>query len=165
MRMFIGIKLSEEAVSRIEKLQNIINVEGSMTNPNNLHLTLVFLGEVNDEERKVVEKILDEIDFPSFKIDADRVEMLRDMVVLSIEENITLNDLQETLMKKLISHGFKIKKRKYRPHITLVRKSDKMINFNFKLNEIANEIILFSSEQIDGKLVYKNKYAAKLKKV
>src|SRR5690554_1980798 len=132
MRLFIGIKLSEAAINRIKKLQKTINVEGRFTNPNNLHLTLVFLGEVNEKKRNVVEKILEAIDFPNFKIESDRIQMLRDIIVLRIKDNETLNNLQSDLVDKLIDQGFKIEKRKYRPHITLVRKSNRIINFKFE---------------------------------
>ena len=50
MRCFIGIDLSVEATKEIERLQRIIKPHfvGKTTVGENLHLTLKFLGEIED---------------------------------------------------------------------------------------------------------------------
>ena len=50
MRCFIGIDLSVEATKEIERLQRIIKPHfvGKITVGENLHLTLKFLGEIED---------------------------------------------------------------------------------------------------------------------
>ena len=50
MRCFIGIDLSIEATKEIERLQRIIkpHIVGKITSSENLHLTLKFLGEIED---------------------------------------------------------------------------------------------------------------------
>ena len=50
MRCFIGIDLSIEATKEIERLQRIIKPHfvGKITSSENLHLTLKFLGEIED---------------------------------------------------------------------------------------------------------------------
>ena len=51
MRCFIGIDLSSSAIKEIERLQNIIEPHfiGKITESNNLHLTLKFLGEIDND--------------------------------------------------------------------------------------------------------------------
>ena len=50
MRCFIGIDLSIEATKEIERLQRIIKPHfvGKTTSSENLHLTLKFLGKIED---------------------------------------------------------------------------------------------------------------------
>ena len=50
MRCFIGIDLPVEATKEIERLQRIIKPHfvGKATSSENLHLTLKFLGEIED---------------------------------------------------------------------------------------------------------------------
>ena len=50
MRCFIGIDLSVDATKEIERLQEIIKPHffGKTTLGENLHLTLKFLGEIED---------------------------------------------------------------------------------------------------------------------
>ena len=59
MRCFIGINLPSTAIKEIERLQNIIEpyFNGKITESKNLHLTLKFLGEINNDTLKKVKKI------------------------------------------------------------------------------------------------------------
>jgi 2'-5' RNA ligase len=58
MRCFIGIDLSSPAIKEIKRLQNIIepHFTGKVTESKNLHLTLKFLGEINNVTLKKVKK-------------------------------------------------------------------------------------------------------------
>ena len=58
MRCFIGIDLSIEATKEIERLQRIIkpHIVGKITSSENLHLTLKFLGEIEDATLDDVKK-------------------------------------------------------------------------------------------------------------
>ena len=61
MRCFIGIDLSVDATKEIERLQRIIKPHfiGKITSSENLHLTLKFLGEIEDAAlNKVKKKII-----------------------------------------------------------------------------------------------------------
>ena len=58
MRCFIGIDLSIEATKEIERLQKIIKPHfvGKITSSENLHLTLKFLGEIEDATLDEIKK-------------------------------------------------------------------------------------------------------------
>ena len=58
MRCFIGIDLSVEATKEIERLQIIIKPHfvGKTTSSENLHLTLKFLGEIEDATLDEIKK-------------------------------------------------------------------------------------------------------------
>ena len=58
MRCFIGIDLPFTAIKEIRRLQDIIepHFTGKITKSKNLHLTLKFLGEINNDTLKKVKK-------------------------------------------------------------------------------------------------------------
>ncbi len=70
MRTFISLKFSEEVINYIRQLQEQIKkenlFEGKFTGLENLHLTLKFLGEINEEKLEHVRERLGEIEFSQF---------------------------------------------------------------------------------------------------
>jgi 2'-5' RNA ligase len=67
MRCFIAINFSGEFKEKIKKIQNQIpNFIKNKTKPENLHLTLKFLGEVDKNKIKIVKKELKKIKFQRF---------------------------------------------------------------------------------------------------
>ena len=70
MRCFIGIDLSLEATKEIERLHKIIKPHfvGKTTSSKNLHLTLKFLGEIEDTTLDNVKKKLSTIERQSFEL-------------------------------------------------------------------------------------------------
>ena len=70
MRCFIGIDLSVEATKEIARLQRIIKPYfiGKITSSENLHLTLKFLGEIEDAALNKVKKKLSTIEYQSFEL-------------------------------------------------------------------------------------------------
>ncbi|MEK6926585.1 MAG: RNA 2',3'-cyclic phosphodiesterase [Nanoarchaeota archaeon] len=72
MRVFISIPLSKEAIEEIKRIQNKISerklFEGKMTESENLHLTLKFLGEVDEEQLNRIKEKLREIRADKFRV-------------------------------------------------------------------------------------------------
>ena len=54
-----------------------IGPRGSFTAPENLHLTLVFLGECDEEQTTAVKKVMSTINFEPFPICIDRIGRFR----------------------------------------------------------------------------------------
>ena len=71
MRTFIALELSKEAIDEIKRIQELIRKKilfiGKFTEPENLHLTLKFLGEIDEKKVGEVKKRLREIDFGNFE--------------------------------------------------------------------------------------------------
>lgn len=69
-RCFIAIDLSRETINEIKRIQKILKnanlFSGKYTEPENLHLTLKFLGEISQEKVEKVRKKLAEIKFSKF---------------------------------------------------------------------------------------------------
>lgn len=163
MRIFLGIKLSEEIREKLAKLQLMYINDGNLTIVKNLHLTLVFIGEAKEEEVITIKQMLDKIKLPKFRIKISKLKKMRDMVIAEVEENLELLKLQQQLETSLVNLGFQIEKRKYYPHITLSRKTNSVVNENILLIENVNEVTLFLSEFTDKGVIYKELYNVSLK--
>ncbi|MEM3074327.1 MAG: RNA 2',3'-cyclic phosphodiesterase [Candidatus Pacearchaeota archaeon] len=72
MRVFISISIPEYAKREIVKIQKEIDrlglVKGKFTEPDNLHLTLKFLGEISEVEIRAVKERLSKLFFEPFEI-------------------------------------------------------------------------------------------------
>ena len=68
MRCFIAIDLPEEIKKEIAKIQKQLpDFKGKLTEKDNLHLTLKFLGEISDEQVNNIKEKLEKIKFNKFK--------------------------------------------------------------------------------------------------
>ena len=154
MRLFFGLNISNENKNKLKLLQDRFVCNGRKVNMSNLHLTLVFLGEVNEIEYNKIKECMKGFTNNSFNIKITKIKMLRDMVIGEIEDNQTLNQLQLRLSNQLTNIGLQLDNRKYYPHITLSRKSDLKINNEILLNEKVEEVILFESRFTDNGVIY-----------
>jgi 2'-5' RNA ligase len=71
MRAFIALDLPREAINQIEETQKMLakkNIfRGKFTESENLHLTLKFLGEIEEEKAEEVKRRLAEIKMGEFE--------------------------------------------------------------------------------------------------
>jgi len=61
IRAFIAIEISKEIKSEISKIQNLLKtagVEAKWVKPENVHLTVAFLGSIDDEQAAAIKEIL-----------------------------------------------------------------------------------------------------------
>ena len=160
MRAFLGIDFDSVSFKKINNLMLNLSksgVKGNFTKKDNLHLTLLFLGELNKEEINQVENIMDSIEFCDFTIEIKKLTSLKDMLVLEVEsEKLML--LQKEIALKVSKTKINFDNKKYYPHITLVRKSNMMLEKELNINSNVNGFYLYSSQRIDGNLVYKKEY-------
>lgn len=157
MRTFIGISLSDVALTRCVKLQEGLaksGVRGNFTAKSNIHVTLEFLGEQNEENIKKIIKIMENIDFNKFSIKITKLTDLKDMVILEVEKSEELIKLQASLHDRLKDEGFRLEDRAYYPHITLVREAKMKINKDILIESEIREVTLFESTRINNRLVY-----------
>lgn len=124
MRLFIAIVLDENMTDALTEMQDDLmreGIRGSYTRPENLHITLAFLGE-NDEPEKVVE-VMRDVPLKSFSIKASGTRRFKDMVFANIEESQELHDYVKRLRKALSDEDIEYDRKKFIPHITLVRRA------------------------------------------
>ena len=64
MRVFISLNIPKEIKKEIKKIQNKLpEFNGKITEENNLHLTLKFLGEISEQRVEEIRKKLRKINF------------------------------------------------------------------------------------------------------
>lgn len=131
MRLFIAIELPEEArthlVQLAEDLKSKIS-KASFTRPENLHITLKFLGEVGEKHVvDLIESLVTVRVGGAVGIFADKIECLPNrgpvrIVAAGFGGSLTgLNALHAAVEQQCRRLGFERENRAYRPHVTLAR--------------------------------------------
>jgi 2'-5' RNA ligase len=135
MRVFIAIDIDEQIRKALGNLQNelrskvdIKKSDVKWVNPDNIHLTLKFLGEIKDQEAVDVCNITKEVAsrHESFELALETVGHFggRSARVLWIgtgQNSDNLLQLQSDLEEQLASAGWPRETRKFSGHLTLCR--------------------------------------------
>ncbi|MDP4133228.1 MAG: RNA 2',3'-cyclic phosphodiesterase [Bacillota bacterium] len=161
MRIFAAVNFTDdfkrEIKNTIESLKSQ-SESGNFTRDENLHLTLVFLGEARDLEK--IKASMNEIDCMPFKIKLSGCSSFKrgnsSLYYASLEKNSILNEIQKQLSLSLKSKGFYIEDREFKPHITLGREvvfSGPKLNIKPAEMEVT-KLSLMKSERLSGKLTY-----------
>ncbi len=124
MRCFISIELVEEAKKGIIKVQSELQKKklfsGKLTEPENLHLTLKFLGEIEDERVDEIAGRLREIKFKKFKAELKECGVFSENFVRIIWVHLAgCEELQKEIDRKLT--GLFQKEARFMGHITIAR--------------------------------------------
>ena len=163
MRLFLAVNFSEETKSKLSALRDELwakSVHGNFSTTENLHLTLVFLGECNAKQSIAAKTVLDSLKIEPMDICMNRIGRFRrdggDIWWTGIAENKALLALQQDSTEKLTSAGFHLDNRKYSPHITLAREvmTDVQPWRIEPFGETVRSVELVKSERIQGKLAY-----------
>ena len=126
--------------------------------PQNMHITLSFLGDLHSHEIENAKKILEEIsaDFFSFDVRLDKIRQERDMLWIMPSYTEAIESLQEAVKDRL-GHARlgKRERRSYHPHILLGKsKTGRFMKWrpeNFEPIEFqVNSISLYESELTPG---------------
>lgn len=160
MRIFIAIRFTEVFKSSILDAQDGLKeygVKGNYTQPENLHLTLAFIGETERVEE--IKAAVDAVKFEPFVIRTGKMGCFngRSRVVwLGIEGEDKVKAIAQQLRRNLDQRGIDYAKGKFSPHITLVRQPSEMpldIDVESESMTVSN-IYVMKSERINGRLVY-----------
>ena len=172
MRSFIAIKLSDEIKENINKFVYRLketNADVKWIETDNLHLTLKFLGEIED---KLIEEIKKEVEnvirnFSKFEISLQNTGKFPErgkarVIWIGIkkgDKNIT--DLISNTENSLVRFGFKKESRNLTPHITIGRvkshknleKLEKILydSIDTKFGEMLVENIIFMKSELSAK--------------
>jgi 2'-5' RNA ligase len=126
-RCFIALELNREAITEIEEVQKIIKKKnffyGKFTEPENLHLTLKFLGEISEEKILEIKKKLSEVKIKKFEVKLGEFgvfseDFLRILWIKLMGKEIW--ELQSEIDKKMSETGFE-KEKRFMSHITIAR--------------------------------------------
>lgn len=178
MRLFIAINLNNEIkdylMSAIGQLKKA-SAGGNFTHRENLHLTLVFLGELDPGRVPAIKSAMDWASGEPFRLSFSGFGRFRrrgggDTHWAGVEKNQELIAIQKRLTAELDEAGFALEDREYSPHLTLgreVRLSDPAADIYGELASVKKEmsvsrISLMKSERIAGKLTYTEVYGSDL---
>lgn len=160
MRIFIAIRFTEAFKYSILDAQDGLReygVRGNYTQPENLHLTLAFIGET--ERGAEIKAAVDAVKFEPFVIRTGKLGCFngRSRVLwLGIEGEDKVKTIAQQLRRNLDKCGIDYAKGKFSPHITLVRQPSEMpLDVEVESESITvSEISVMNSERINGRLVY-----------
>ena len=128
--MFFALLPDAGVRERLLRLQKDLNQVGGRPVPaENLHLTLLFLGNVEAGKVDAVRNIATEISANRFDLVLDAVGGFRQNNARILwagpsEPPPELGALHQSLRRQVKRIGLRVKKETYRPHVTLVRKAD-----------------------------------------
>lgn len=166
MRLFIAILFSEELKQALLGAVDSLRAQSeyaNFTHPENLHLTLAFIGEtdrVND-----VKKALEGIAVPHFPLARGEAGHFGKLYYAGIERSPQLLTLADDLSGRLTAAGFQIDKREFRPHVTLARElvPRGRVSLELPLRSMeVRKLSLMRSERLNGRLTYTEIFAKSL---
>lgn len=125
MRLFVAIALPEDIRDRLAALQS--GVPGARwVAPENLHLTLRFIGEVDGRQASDIDAALTAVNTPSFPLTLAGIDSfgagnkVRSLWARA-EPSEPLKRLQAKVEQALQRAGQAAEGRKFKPHVTLAR--------------------------------------------
>ncbi len=150
MRYFIGIRIDEKDLNEIIKIQNEIKKElisrgirFTEVKKENIHLTIKFIGEYEDEEKlKKIVKTLSTDKIPN-KIEINKIDNFNGRIIfLNVAQQEAFKNMNNEINKKL-NH----RDEKFHAHITLFRIKHNRIFYNrdIELKIKLKSVCLFNS--------------------
>lgn len=160
MRIFIAIRFTEAFKASILDAQEglkELGIRGNFTRPENLHLTLVFIGETDriDDIKTAVASVR----FDPFVITTGQLGCFngRSRVLwMGIQGKEKMKTLALRLRKALDERGINYSHGPFQPHITLVRQPTET-PLDIEVEDACmtiRDIVIMKSERINGRLVY-----------
>ena len=136
MRLFISINLNDEmkdALIDIQETMRVYGIHGNETVPDNMHLTLAFIGEYDDPDH--VKRVVDSIEIRPFEIRLNGIGAFRDLWWAGIENSAPLMAVSRRLRRALAEADIPFDRKKFSPHITIIRRA------GGRLSEVPEEEI------------------------
>jgi len=172
MRLFIAINFIEEIKDQLCGAINHLKeyaAQGNFTRCENLHLTLVFIGETARVNEVI--RAIDTVQAQPFTLNIGGLGKFRrdggDIYWKGAEKTQELIFVYQQLFDALTKVGFHLENREYKPHLTLGR--EVILQEDFDRNAFEKDIPMMSmkvekislmkSERINGKLAYTEIYA------
>ena len=143
LRLFVGIALPPELKLRLSLICS--GVPGARwVDPGNYHLTLRFIGEVDEGVASDIDAVLVQLRAKRFELALAGVGRFGDrMLWAGVDKNPALLHLRDKVESALVRLGLEPETRRYAPHITLARLRNAS---EAKLQAFIEEHALFRSD-------------------
>ncbi|MEM2909550.1 MAG: RNA 2',3'-cyclic phosphodiesterase [Nitrososphaerota archaeon] len=131
IRCFIAVEVSDPAI--VEKISGVqsklesTGVDIKLVEPNNLHLTLWFLGEITELKLREVMEAIKKVRFGKFRLNLKGLGYFPgggriNVVWVGVEDpSGSLRSIYLQLVKLLEPIGFRPEEREFTPHLTIGR--------------------------------------------
>ena len=125
MRLFIAIQFEEKIIDAITDFQDDMKaqgVTGNYTSRENLHITLAFIGEYGKPDD--ILDAMEQVELSPVEIRLEGVGRFGDLFWVGLSENPELVGYVKRLRRKLSEDGIPYDKKRFMPHITVIRKAE-----------------------------------------
>lgn len=145
MRTFVAVEIRDNTVlDAIAKLQSDLQIKATHVSRQNMHFTLLFLGEISEESANSVKNALSEISFKPINVRFTHVGVFPNskfprVIWVGVDNKAAerLVELALQVEEKLAPLGFRSDK-PFKPHLTIFR-------IKSRTEDIANKIERFKS--------------------
>ena len=124
MRAFVAIDLPDPVRAALEALQERLPL-GRPVDPDQMHLTLAFLGEQPDDVIEAAHQALEGIRLPAFDLQLQGLGTFGDrqptVLWAGVREPGPVKALHDRLLPALHGAGIVLERRRFRPHVTIAR--------------------------------------------
>ena len=172
MRLFVAIDFSPKeklVFSENAALMKRNGITGNFSRNDNYHITLAFLGEIDKSRLGAVKNALNSVEFLPVNVSVSGITCFKDILVQKVDRNPELDKLASTIRGALENGGIGFDRKPFKAHMTVAREVHIPGNIKFDdlskelktCNAIKDEVVLFESTRIEGRLTYRRIYAKK----
>lgn len=153
MRVFVAVEVNEKKViDSITQFQSKLDIKAKPVEPNNLHFTLQFLGEISEDMAEKIKVALRTINFSEFNVEFRGIGAFPKMkfprviwIGTDTDGGNSLVSLAQKVQVLLEPLGFTLDK-PFKSHITIFRIKN-------KVGDISKELEKFSSYEFGSQKI------------
>ena len=158
MRTFVAVEISNKTtLNAIAKLQSDLKIDAKPVSKENMHFTLLFLGEISDDVAPKIIESLGSVSFNPIEMNLNDVGAFPNsrsprVVWIGVDKDAAKNLVELALQveEKLRPLGFRSDK-PFKPHLTIFRIKN-------RINDISHELNKFRSVEIGHETISELKF-------
>ncbi len=159
MRLFVAVKPDNKtlyALSVIQEQMKRQGVRGNYSLCSNLHITLAFIGEYGDPVK--VLDVMKTVKFSPFELSLHGTGNFNDLYFADMEISENMKAYVSALRAAFDKAGIPYDKKKFTPHITLLRRASKPVTRDIitvkNTRMTADRIYLMRSDRGENGMIY-----------